>query len=221
LLASDDGRVLMSDIAGVDHYDAALPTLAKAVGILVAIQDRLSGRVDELLPLGLPDWRWPALRPLIGDVVDRHRHELDGSESRAIDVFIATFDERCDAIDACGLPMTLVHGDFHRGNLRGDDSHLTLLDWGDCGVGHPLFDIAAMLAPLDSGVADGLMTGWTAEWLERCPGSDPVRAATLIEPIAALRQAVVYRGFLDRIEPSEHCYHASDPARWLRRAVHS
>jgi hypothetical protein len=219
LVASADGRVLMSDIAGVDQYDAALPTLASAVDILVAIQHRVSGRVDELLALGLPDWRWPALRPLIDDVVDRHRDELDGSESHALDAFVANFDERCRAIDACGLPVTLVHGDFHRGNLRGNDSQVSLLDWGDCGVGHPLFDIAAMLAPLDSAVTDELMTAWTAEWLERCPGSEPVRAATLIEPIAALRQAVIYRGFLDRIEPSEHCYHASDPALWLRKAV--
>ena len=113
--------------------------------------------------------------------------------------------------------MTLVHGDFHPGNLRGDDAHLVLLDWGDCGVGHPLFDVPAMVSKLDSDRSVPLMTAWTRHWRERCPGSDPSRAVTLIEPIAALRQAVIYRGFLDRIEPSERCYHASDPALWLAR----
>jgi aminoglycoside phosphotransferase (APT) family kinase protein len=131
---------------------------------------------------------------------------------------LATFDARIDAIDACELPMTLVHGDFHRGNLRGDPAHPVLLDWGDCGVGHPLFDVAAMTTPIDAEEARSLMITWEREWRERVPGSDPRRAANLIEPIAALRQAVIYRGFLDRIEPSERCYHAGDPAHWLRRA---
>ena len=39
------------------------------------------------------------------------------------------------------------------------------------------------------------------------------------EVIAALRQAVIYQGFLDAIEPSERIYHEQDPAEWLRRAV--
>jgi Ser/Thr protein kinase RdoA (MazF antagonist) len=219
LLAWADGRLLMDDIAGDDQYDAALPTLLRAVDILVAIQDRVRDRADELLALGLPDWRWRALRPRIDDVVDRHRHELDVEHTRVLDAFLAGFDDRCAAIDACGLPMTLVHGDFHPGNLRGDDAHLVLLDWGDCGVGHPLFDVPAMLRTLDSDRSVPLMTAWTADWLEHCPGSDPRRAANLIEPIAALRQAVVYRSFLDQIEPSEHCYHDGDPALWLRNAA--
>lgn len=41
----------------------------------------------------------------------------------------------------------------------------------------------------------------------------------LLEPVAALRQAVIYRGFLDGIEPSERVYHADDPPLWLRRAA--
>jgi hypothetical protein len=35
--------------------------------------------------------------------------------------------------------------------------------------------------------------------------------------VAAARQAVVYRRFLDRIEPTERVYHEDDPADWLRR----
>jgi Ser/Thr protein kinase RdoA (MazF antagonist) len=219
LLAWTEGRVLMDDIAGEDQYDAALPTLVRAVDILVAMQDRVRGHTEDLLALGLPDWRWRALRPRIDDVVDRHRHELDGDHARVLDAFVARFDERCAAIDACGLPTTLVHGDFHPGNLRGDDSHLVLLDWGDCGVGHPLLDVPAMLRTLAFERAGPIMAAWVARWLERCPGSDPRRAAALIEPVAALRCAVTFRSFLDRIEPSERCYHDGDPALWLRRAA--
>jgi hypothetical protein len=40
-----------------------------------------------------------------------------------------------------------------------------------------------------------------------------------LEPVAPVRQALVYRSFLDQIEPSERVYHASDPAERLRRAA--
>ena len=60
---------------------------------------------------------------------------------------------------------------------------------------------------------------WAQAWREAVPGSDPQRAADLLAPVAAARQAVIYRAFLDRIEPSEHPYHRDDPARWLARAA--
>jgi Ser/Thr protein kinase RdoA (MazF antagonist) len=219
LLGWDAGRVLMADIAGTDQYDASLATLQRAVERLVSIQARVSGRLDELRAIGLADWRWSALRPLIDDVVDRHRRELDRGRQRALERLIGALDARCADIDACGLPMTLVHGDFHPGNLRGDDANPFILDWGDCGVGHPLFDVTAMMERLDTERRTSLMSTWARKWREHRPASDPLRAATLIEPVAALRQAVIYRGFLDGIEPSEHCFHAADPARWLRRAA--
>ena len=219
LIAATSGRMLMAEIPGVDHYSAVPATLERAVVMLVAIQHRVAGRVEELFSLGLPDWRWPELRALVDDVVERHRDELDQPERHALDEVLDGFGRRCDAIDACGLPMTLVHGDFHRGNLRGLGERLVILDWGDCGVGHPLLDVAAMMEPLDARSRDRLAETWVRAWRERYPGSDPLRAATLIEPIAALRQAVIYRTFLDAIEPSERCYHQSDPQRWLRRAA--
>ena len=52
-----------------------------------------------------------------------------------------------------------------------------------------------------------------------CPAATRRARRELLAPVAALRQAVIYRGFLDHIEPSEHPYHRRDPARWLRRAA--
>ena len=58
---------------------------------------------------------------------------------------VSSIPARTAEIADCGLPDTLVHGDFHRGNVRGSDGRLVLLDWGDCGVGHPLLDQTAFL----------------------------------------------------------------------------
>jgi len=217
LLGQERGRALLDDIPGSDHYDTDLPTLERAVSILVAIQDRVANDVDALFALGLPDWRGPALRVLAADVVERHAHEVTDTERASIDTLLDGFDARAAAIDACGLPPALVHGDFHSGNLRGDLP--VLLDWGDCGVGHPLLDHPAMLDSLPSAQSEPLAAHWANEWRARRPGCDPERAAQLLAPIAALRQAVIYRGFLDRIEATERSYHESDPARWLRLAA--
>jgi Ser/Thr protein kinase RdoA (MazF antagonist) len=133
--------------------------------------------------------------------------------------FLRALPGRLAGLADCGLPDTLVHGDFHSGNFRGGGGALTLLDWGDSGVGNPLLDQPAFLdrAPMDQ--VPALRDHWRDRWREFAPSSDPARAAELIAPVAAARQAVIYQGFLDRIEPSEHPYHRSDPADWLARTA--
>ncbi len=112
-----------------------------------------------------------------------------------------------------------MHGDFHPGNVRGENGELTLLDWGDCGFGHPLLDQSAFLDRIPPDDVETVRQHWLAAWAKASPGAEPARAAELIAPVAAARQAVIYQGFLDRIEPSEHVYHAGDPADWLGRAA--
>jgi aminoglycoside phosphotransferase (APT) family kinase protein len=112
-----------------------------------------------------------------------------------------------------------VHGDFHPGNVRGTAERLTLLDWGDSGVGHPMLDQSAFLDRIDCAHVATVRHRWNDEWRAARPGSNPARAAELLAPVAAARQAVIYQRFLDNIEPSEQVYHRGDPADWLRRTA--
>ena len=120
-------------------------------------------------------------------------------------------------IASCGLPDTLVHGDFHPGNFRGTADRLMLLDWGDSGIGHPLLDQPAFLTPHSP-----LTMCRRSARIGSKAGAPRCRAAIrrghrmLLAPVAAARQAVIYQKFLDNIEPSEHVYHRNDPADWLR-----
>jgi hypothetical protein len=93
------------------------------------------------------------------------------------------------------------------------------LDWGDSGVGHPLLDQSAFLSRIPDEQVRPSSERWNRRWREASPGADPARAARLLGPIAAARQAVIYQGFLDRIEPSEHPYHRADPLDWLERTA--
>jgi aminoglycoside phosphotransferase (APT) family kinase protein len=145
--------------------------------------------------------------------------DLTADDRATLDGFLNRLEDRFAQVAACGLPDTLVHGDFHPGNHRGDESTLVLLDWGDCGVGHPLLDEAAFLDRVPPDAVDDLRRHWHRLWTLAIPGSDPDRASLLLRPVAAARQALIYRKFLDGIEPSEHPYHAADPADWLHRTA--
>jgi aminoglycoside phosphotransferase (APT) family kinase protein len=116
------------------------------------------------------------------------------------------------------LPATLVHGDLHPGNARTDaDGRLTIMDWGDCTIGHPAYDILRLTVDLPDPAP--VLEQWAYRWARDVPGSDPLQAAELLRPVAALRDAAVYAGFLAAIEPAEHPYHAADVPAALAEAA--
>jgi hypothetical protein len=207
LLARADGVVLLDDVPGEDQYDATAEVCADMVRRWVDVQSRWS--ID--LGPGLPDWRPASFIPMIERLVDRPE----------LDALVAELPGRFDALAECGLPDTLVHGDFHPGNWRGGGEGLKLLDWGDSGIGHPLLDQPAFLHGnlMDDEKRAAARAAWRDAWRDARPGSDPDRAAEFIAPIAALRAAHIFRMFLDNIEPSEHCYHRHDTEDWLQRAI--
>lgn len=218
VLAADEGRTLLAEVPGADLYDATPEQLRAMIALLVDLQHRCAADVGELLALGLPDWRAATLPTLAADTLARA--EITGADRSAVEDLLASLPGRFVAVADCGLPDTLVHGDFHPGNVRGDDEHgLRLLDWGDSGVGCPLLDQTAFLDRVPREQVPALRNAWAARWRSLVPGSDPERAARLLRPVAALRQAVVYRRFLDAIEPSERVYHRGDPERWLGTAA--
>jgi hypothetical protein len=220
LLAHDGPRMLLDEIPGDDRYDAPLDERLAMVDGLVRLQAAWSSRTAALLDRGLPDWRGPSLARAIAAVVERDGPGLGRDDRDVLHAFVADLPGRTAAVDACGLPDTLVHGDFHPGNVRGDGTTATLLDWGDAGVGHPLLDQPSFLAGVaDTADAATVRARWADAWRSTLPAADPERAAALLAPIAAARQAVVYRRFLDGIEASEHPYHRADVPAWLQRTA--
>jgi len=216
LLATQGPRSLLDEVPGHDLYEARAPVMLRMISLLVALQRSWPGRTGDLLGLGLPDWRAEPFEQAAAATLDRTADQLDTRTRRACEVVVAGLPGRFAALADCGVPDTLVHGDFHTGNLVGDDEHLTLLDWGDCGVGPPLLDRAAFLPRVRTRERTRVLRHWDRLWKEAVPGCDPARAAELVQPVAALRQAIVYDGFVQGIEPSERVYHAHDAARWLR-----
>jgi hypothetical protein len=103
----------MADVPGEDLFGASGSMLLRMVTLLVDLQRAWLGRVEELVELGLPDWRAPTLTEAIARVVERTAPELGVGERRTLGGFVEGLDARFEAIAECALPDTLVHGDFH------------------------------------------------------------------------------------------------------------
>ncbi|GIE92774.1 aminoglycoside phosphotransferase family protein [Paractinoplanes rishiriensis] len=197
LTGGPQGRMLLAHVPGEDRYGAGAEVCAEIAAAFHPVQAYFAENLDELAVI--PDGRFDYER-----VAASYYDRLDGLRK-----LIDGLPERLAAVAECGVPDTLVHGDLHPGNVRTDRAgRLTILDWGDCTVGHPAFDIIR----LTGGLADPgpLLRAWADRWTSTVPGCDPLRAVDLLRPVAALRGAAVYQAFLDNIEPSEWPYHRQD-----------
>ena len=118
------------------------------------------------------------------------------------------------------MPDTLVHGDFHPGNVRGTPFRLTLLDWGDTGVGQPLLDLPAFLAAIPAAAVAPVRDRWIAAWRARLPGratrTGRRRSSRRSRPLA---RPSIYQRFVDGIEPVERRHHDADAREWLGRCA--
>jgi phosphotransferase family enzyme len=223
LLASEGNRMLIADVPGEDLYDAGFSHLAAMARLLVDTQVAMGELVDELADRGASDWRIREMAPELARVVEDWGHSLDLEARWRLDAIVDGLDDTATAVANAGLPDTLVHGDFHPGNVRGDpataEKGVTIIDWGDSGVGPPLLDAHDFISRAGAAHHDELWKVWIHEWRKVVPKSDPLRAAELLAPLAALRNAAVFRHFCDNIEPSERPYHVNDIARALRAAA--
>jgi hypothetical protein len=216
IAAGADGRMLLAHVEGDDRYGGDADLCARIAGafhpVQVAVAELLNGAGGPAGDLAaIPDGRIDVER--VRRVAAPFFATIDGLRE-----LIDELPERLESIEECGLPDTLVHGDLHPGNVRTDGAgRLTIMDWGDCGIGHPAHDILRLTEGLDR--PEPVIEQWAYRWELAQPGSRPMRSAELMRPIAALRLAVTYAAFLDAIEPAEWPYHRDDVPACLSGAV--
>lgn len=213
--------VLLEDVPGEPLFGAPVGVLEPLVRRWVDVQAVTAGHADELARQGVPDRRSEPLLAGVRALAARPdvRRDLADDELAGLDQLVAGLPGLLAALADCGLPDTLVHGDLHPGNWVGDGGRQALIDWGDSVLGHPAFDahtLAERVAPADR---TDVLEVWADAWRAHRPGAAPLRALELAAPVAALRAATVYRGFLDAIERTERRYHDRDPAAMIRVAL--
>lgn len=136
-----------------------------AFSALGELQRATVGHDQELLSLGCPDRRLPLLLPELYAAVGRP--PLADSQWSALVAARSELDGCVVRLEALQLPDTLVHGDFHGGNVCGTEDGWVIYDWTDGCVSHPLLDLQPVLSARPWSAAD-LTAGLERWW----PGLD-------------------------------------------------
>jgi hypothetical protein len=200
-----DRIVLLEEMDGPTAKDAGGEESApEAPAVLARIARATEDRVGELRALGLHD------RPL-GQIAALLRPVLLGPEpvaaggltaerARAIIDWVETQSDWLARLD---LRPTLVHGDFHAGNVAFDRGRLVVFDWSDAVVGHPLMDAAAWIWEAADEVAlSARWETWVDAWAPRIPARE---LRPLLEPVlgvGAAHQLLSLDGILRAMEPA-------------------
>jgi phosphotransferase family enzyme len=135
MLTRDSGRQLravLKDRERGPSWDELLRRYAELQIVLMA-------EVDELIALGTPDKRpakvsaeFPRLVERVGALA-----EMDVTRVRAL---AADVDALTASLEG-PLPATLIHEEFHEGNVFVRGGHARLIDWAEGAVSHPFAGI--------------------------------------------------------------------------------
>ena len=189
----------------------------RAVALLARLQQSWAPRTAALLAAGCADRRLGTLDSAIEEILAREsvRERFNDDELRQLRVFGATVPARVEALRACGVPETLMHGDFYPGNIASDGERLVIFDWTDACVSHPLFDLATFV-PRDPVEHAAATQAFLEAWTPAVDMRTLERAAEIAQPLACIHHATSYMRLLDGIDPTDHWEFDSDVLFWLR-----
>lgn len=169
--------MLLPDL-GYPIRDASDGDVTRTLDLFADLQLRTIDHVDKLVEIGCPDRRLDKLATQVDllleideDLSGLERHELDQLHHCA-----PRLREMCFRLVEYRVPPTLLHGDFHLGNVACVQGQLLFFDWGQACVSHPFVDVALFFD------AERTIDGFPERYLKKW---------TQFEPIERLRQAWV------------------------------
>ena len=204
------GRVLMAEVPGPPNHGTQGPALRPMVELLPTCRN--APWADRRAP-GPRRPRPPAGgdAPRIEAVVDERPPAPPDASGRALERLVEDLPRASREIEACGIPDTLVHGDFHPGNVGGPPDALRRPRLGRLLRGEPAHRRAGLHPAARTrgrGAAGRLVPRRVAP--DRSRASDPGRAADLLRPCCPCWPPSMYDAFCAAIEPDERVYHRTE-----------
>lgn len=193
-----NGDVWFKAVFPLFHHE---PAITAALGAPVVL------RIDERRG-------WMLMEEVTGEPASDHHGAL-----RSLASVHREWSSRVDEALALGaqdrrtpsvLPHTLVHGDFHPGNVIGS----TIIDWSDAAIANPLFDVNHYLLNRPDDVRGSLIDTYAQSW----PEYDVHAAVAACEAETYEYVAQSYAAITGALPDEDTWWFADEEARWLRRA---
>ena len=120
------------------------------------LQAGAAKHLDELLAIGVPDYRLPILpdlyRQLLADekslLIDQEKG-LTTRDLQTLRGMAARFEQICAELAAYGIPESINHGDFHDGNVLVRERRIAIIDWADACLSHPFMSLRTLFVSIE------------------------------------------------------------------------
>jgi aminoglycoside phosphotransferase (APT) family kinase protein len=196
VIATDDDRgwVLTEDMPGADEDAAPEGVGPEAARIMATLQLRSLDHLADIHAAAVP--RRDLARTgqqldeilagslELGELTDEEIAAARGVRDRAHDVLAE--------LASLGIPDTLVHGDFHNGNVAHDGDSVVLYDWSDAAVSHPFLDVVLLGSRLPEAERVATRDAYAEVWRAAYPALDTARALELADDANTIYQMVTF-----------------------------
>ncbi len=223
-LAIDEARrwMLTADIGTeLRENKPSLETLATVMKTYARLQIDSAAHLDQLFTVGCLDRRLDVLASQIdGVLADENCLQQLSADERA--EWLACGDRLkalCRQLADYHLPYTLVHGDFHGGNIALQDGRIRFFDWTDACVGHPFFDLTPLLNLDDSERDVTLREAYLAEWATYEPLERLREVYAIGMILGSLHQVASYQGIYNSVEADQRADWAAGAPFFVRRVL--
>ncbi len=216
MLLEDFGDTFVAGLA-LDHWE-------KALAALLELQRGSIPMVGSLLQEGIVDRRPDRLTAQIEELAEGGLGELREERKNCLVAGVPRLKELSAELGESPIPSTLVHGDFHAGNVVVTDGRYMIFDWTDACIAHPFVDLATFLymfgpPSTDAAVRNRLRDRYLQGWSDVMPHDEAVDLFERTEPVAAVHHAISYQTILASLDPSQRWEWASHLPWWLERAL--
>lgn len=129
--------------------------------------------------------------------------------------------DACVALDAVGLPDTLVHGDLHPENIvvTPDDQYV-VVDWSDAALGNPFVDLATYLTRTKDGdLRVRLLDAYVDAWDGVLDRTRLETAGAMAMTVGCLYQVQTYQALDAALDEPDRAIFTGSDAGWAKRAL--
>ncbi|MEV0648346.1 aminoglycoside phosphotransferase family protein [Phytomonospora sp. NPDC050363] len=214
----ETGWMLMEDAGGTPLRQCDGSSWESGVRALAALQHRTVGQGLE----GCADRRPRELSRRLQEIEDQVRDtpHLSDVERRELLRLMPSFRDVLQSLQDGPVPSSVVHGDFHAGNVRIlPDRSVSILDWAYGAVGHPFMDVWTLINRRSPAERDHLRLIYLEQWKDCGPVDKLLDDMLMAQVAGSLSQALTHIMIRRAVGPADRLDFATLPERWCKRAL--